>query len=60
MPKRVAVIDVSHWHSTYDAAYLSILRISDATSSEFQTVRSGSPGSGPSASAARRSPTIVG
>ena len=26
MPKRVAVIDVSHWHSTYDAAYLSILR----------------------------------
>src|SRR5690242_2860367 len=21
MPKRVAVIDVSHWHSTYDAAY---------------------------------------
>jgi predicted dehydrogenase len=26
MPKRVAVIEVSHWHSTYDAAYLSILR----------------------------------
>jgi predicted dehydrogenase len=26
MPKCVAVIDVSHWHSTYDAAYLRILR----------------------------------
>jgi predicted dehydrogenase len=26
MPKRVAAIDVSHWHSTYDAAYLRILR----------------------------------
>lgn len=26
MPKRVATIDVSHWHSAYDAAYLSILR----------------------------------
>jgi predicted dehydrogenase len=26
IPKRVAVIDVSHWHSTYDAAYLRILR----------------------------------
>ena len=25
-PKRVAAIDVSHWHSTYDAAYLRILR----------------------------------
>ncbi|MFI5400311.1 MAG: Gfo/Idh/MocA family protein [SAR324 cluster bacterium] len=26
MPKRIAVIDVSHWHSTYDASYLRILR----------------------------------
>jgi predicted dehydrogenase len=26
MSKRVAAIDVSHWHSTYDAAYLLILR----------------------------------
>jgi predicted dehydrogenase len=26
MPKRVAAIDVSHWHSAYDAAYLRILR----------------------------------
>ena len=26
MPRRVAVIDVSHWHSTYDASYLRILR----------------------------------
>jgi predicted dehydrogenase len=26
IPKRVAAIDVSHWHSTYDAAYLRILR----------------------------------
>lgn len=25
MPERIAVIDVSHWHSTYDASYLSIL-----------------------------------
>src|SRR5437660_6965604 len=25
MPKRVAAIDVSHWHSAYDAAYLRIL-----------------------------------
>ena len=25
-PKRVAAIDVSHWHSAYDAAYLRILR----------------------------------
>jgi len=24
-PKRVAVIDVSHWHSTYDASYLRVL-----------------------------------
>ena len=23
---RIAVIDVNHWHSTYDAAYLNILR----------------------------------
>ena len=26
MPKRVAAIDVSHWHSAYDAAYLRVLR----------------------------------
>jgi len=26
MPKRVAAIDVSHWHSANDAAYLRILR----------------------------------
>lgn len=26
MPKRIAVIDVSHWHSTYDASYLQILK----------------------------------
>ena len=26
MPKRVAAIDVSHWHSAYDASYLRILR----------------------------------
>lgn len=26
MPKRVAAIDVSHWHSIYDAAYLCILK----------------------------------
>lgn len=26
MPQRVAVIDVSHWHSTYDAAYMQVLR----------------------------------
>jgi predicted dehydrogenase len=26
MPKRVAVIEVSHWHSAYDASYLRILR----------------------------------
>jgi predicted dehydrogenase len=26
MPKRFAVIDVSHWHSTHDAAYCRILR----------------------------------
>jgi predicted dehydrogenase len=26
MPKRVAAIDVSHWHSAYDASYLHILR----------------------------------
>jgi hypothetical protein len=26
MPKRVAAIDVSHWHSAFDAAYLRILR----------------------------------
>jgi predicted dehydrogenase len=25
IPKRVAVTDVSHWHSVYDASYLSIL-----------------------------------
>jgi len=25
MPRRIAVIDVSHWHSTYDASYLRIL-----------------------------------
>ena len=25
MPKRIAAIDVSHWHSAYDAAYLRIL-----------------------------------
>ncbi|TYL72345.1 Gfo/Idh/MocA family protein [Bradyrhizobium cytisi] len=25
-PKRVAVIGVSHWHSTYDAAYVELLR----------------------------------
>lgn len=25
MPQRIAVIDVSHWHSTYDASYLRIL-----------------------------------
>jgi len=25
MPKRVAAIDVSHWHSAYDASYLRIL-----------------------------------
>ena len=25
-PRRVAVIEVNHWHSTYDAAYLEILR----------------------------------
>ncbi len=28
-PRRVAVVDVNHWHSTYDAAYLSILRDMD-------------------------------
>jgi predicted dehydrogenase len=26
LPKRVAVIEVSHWHSAYDASYLRILR----------------------------------
>ena len=26
MPKCVAAIGVSHWHSAYDAAYLRILR----------------------------------
>ena len=26
IPKRVAVTEVSHWHSAYDASYLSILR----------------------------------
>jgi predicted dehydrogenase len=26
MPKRVAAIDVSHWHSVYDASYLRVLR----------------------------------
>ena len=26
IPKRVAAIDVSHWHSAYDASYLHILR----------------------------------
>ena len=26
MPKRVAVIEVSHWHSAHDASYLRILR----------------------------------
>jgi predicted dehydrogenase len=26
MPKRMAAIDVSHWHSAYDASYLRILR----------------------------------
>ena len=26
---RIAVIDVNHWHSTYDAAYLNILRALD-------------------------------
>jgi predicted dehydrogenase len=26
MPNRIAVIDVSHWHSTYDASYLKILQ----------------------------------
>ena len=26
MPKRVAAIDVSHWHSIYDASYLRILK----------------------------------
>jgi len=26
IPKRVAAIDVSHWHSAYDAAYLRVLR----------------------------------
>jgi predicted dehydrogenase len=26
MPKRVAAIEVSHWHSAYDASYLRILR----------------------------------
>ena len=26
MPKRVAAIDVSHWHSAHDACYLSVLR----------------------------------
>jgi predicted dehydrogenase len=26
IPKRVVVIEVSHWHSVYDAAYLRILR----------------------------------
>ena len=26
MPKRIAAIDVSHWHSAYDASYLRILR----------------------------------
>jgi len=26
MPKRVAAIDVGHWHSAYDAAYLRVLR----------------------------------
>jgi hypothetical protein len=25
IPKRVAVTEVSHWHSIYDASYLSIL-----------------------------------
>ena len=25
MPKRVAAIDVSHWHSAYDASYLRVL-----------------------------------
>lgn len=26
MPKRVVVTEVSHWHSAYDASYLSVLR----------------------------------
>ena len=26
IPKRVAVTEVSHWHSVYDASYLRILR----------------------------------
>ena len=26
MPKRIAAIDVSHWHSANDAAYLRVLR----------------------------------
>ena len=26
MPKRIAAIDVSHWHSAYDACYLGVLR----------------------------------
>ena len=24
-PKRVAVVGVGHWHSTYDAAYIDLL-----------------------------------
>jgi hypothetical protein len=26
IPKRVAVTEVGHWHSVYDASYLQILR----------------------------------
>ena len=26
MPHRIAVIEVNHWHSTYDAAYLTVLQ----------------------------------
>jgi hypothetical protein len=60
IPKRVAAIEVSHWHSTYDASYLRILRDLGCDIVAVSDRTSGSRGTAPNALAARPSPTIAG
>jgi hypothetical protein len=59
MPKRVAAIGVSHWHSAYDASYLCVLQDLGCNIVGFPIATSASP-TAPSASTARRSPIIDG
>jgi len=56
IPKRVAVTEVSHWHSAYDA-YLSILRYLGCDIVGVSDRSAQIAGTAPNASAPHRSPT---